>query len=174
MDRELGKNKANKAIQFVESFFKKLDDQEKDILPSIFKSKYDWMATFDDTTLGIFLLTIDARKRIKEYMRKDWHPFPGFFISADKKPGDAPVAIAISGSCNFFSSNHVVHMYAFSVKPGASFTVVDHFMEIGPNVTYKVDLAFVLGIDQNEDWLSIESRLLELLKYSMRVWLGNK
>ena len=65
-------------------------------------------------------------------------------------------------------------MFAFCVKPGASFTVVDHFQEIrdvsGKEFKYKVDLAFVIGISNGETWESVKKKLEELLKHSINVW----
>jgi len=65
-------------------------------------------------------------------------------------------------------------MFAFCVKPGASFTVVDHFQEIrdssGMEFKYQVDLSFVLGIHHEEDWESVKTRLVELLDHSLNVW----
>ena len=113
-------------------------------------------------------------KRVTEYQNNGWPPFPGFLISDEKRPQRSPVAVAISGSCNFFSSNRTSNMFAFCVKPGASFTVIDHFQEIkdvsGQEFKYKVDLAFIIGIAHEESWESIQKRLLELFKHSLNVW----
>lgn len=165
---------ASDAIKLVEDFFARLSNEEKAALPPVLKTIGKWMATYDNSTLGIFFLNNPSLKRVVEYQNKGWHPFPGFLISEDQKPANSPVAIAISGSCNFFSSNRTSNMFAFCVRSGASFTVVDHFQEIrdssGQEFRYQVDLAFVLGILPGEDWPSVESRLTELLNHSLNIW----
>lgn len=165
---------ASKAINFVKKFFSRLKNEERTSLPTVLKSPGTWMAVCDKAVLGIFFLNESSIQRVTDYQNKGWHPFPGFLISEDQNSANSPVGIAISGSCNFFSSNRTTNMFAFCVKPGASFTVVDHFQEIrdssGQEFKYQVDLAFVLGIVPNEDWSSVQSRLSELLNHSLKVW----
>ncbi len=165
---------ASNAINFAEELFSRLRIKEPTSLPPILKSPGTWMAVYDKTALGIFFLNKSSMQRVIEYQKKGWQPFPGFLIGEDQKPADSPVAIKVSGSCNLFSSNRTSNMFAFCVSPGASFTVVDHFQEIrdssGQEFRYHVDLAFVLGIRQEEDWLSVQSRLSELLNHAIRVW----
>ncbi len=168
------KNIAANAITLVDKFFTKIKNQADIALPPVLKSPGRWIASYDNSTLGIFYLDNEALKRVTKYQNKGWPPFPGFLISDDKRPSGSPVAVAISGSCNFFSSNRTSNIIAFCVKPGASFTVVDHFQEIrdvsGQEFKYKVDLAFVIGISNEESWESVEKRLKELLEHSLNVW----
>lgn len=168
------KNIATNAISFVDNFFAEIKHQDEITLPSVLKSPGRWIASYDNSTLGVFYLDSNELKRITEYQKKGWPPFPGFLISDKNRPSDLQVAVAISGSRNFFSSNRTSNVFAFCVKPGASFTVVDHFQEIkdvsGQEVKYKVDLAFIIGIAHEESWESIEKRLLELLEHSLNVW----
>jgi len=132
------------------------------------------MAQYDDATIGIFFLTKSELQRATNYQNRGFPAFPGFVVSESRKPASVPVAVDIGGSCNVFSSNHTTNMYAFSVKPGASFTVVDHFQEIrdssGEEFKYPIDLAFVLAISQKEQWPDVEGRLSELLNHTMSVW----
>ena len=157
------------AIKFVTKFFADLDKNQREYLPPILKSPGRWTATYDNTTLGIFFLNKSAIKRVTEYQNNGWQAFPGFLINEKQKPPGAPVAIMIGGSCNYFSSNHTSNIFAFCVQPGASFTVIDHFHEIrdssGKEFKYRVDLAYVLGIHEGEQWLSVETRLHELLNH---------
>ena len=165
---------ASDAITLVAVFFSRLRVEKPTSLPPILKSPGTWMAAYDKTALGIFFLNESSMQRVIEYQKKGWQGFPGFLIGEDQKPADSPVAIKVSGSCNLFSSNRTSNIVAFCVSPGASFTVVDHFQEIrdssGEEFKYHVDLAFVLGIRQEEDWLSVKSRLSELLNHSIKVW----
>jgi len=167
-------NVAEKAVQFVMDYFVTLKPSDRDKLPSVLRSQGGWMASYDDATIGIFYLNNDTMKRVAEYQQKGWPPFPGFIVSEGKKPDNYPVAISTSGTCNVFMSNRTNNMIAFSVKSASSFMVVDHFHEIkdssGEEFRYKVDLAFVIGIHDNEEWNSVEARLLELLNYSLRFW----
>ena len=166
---------AKDALQLVKEFFDGIPGPERDALPKVLKSPGSWVASYEGSTLGVFFLTRAELQRATEYQNRGWQTFPGFIISEDQKPAKAPVAVAIGGSCNFFASNHTTNMFAFSVKPGASFTVVDHFHEIkdsssGEEFKYHVDLAFILGIDQGEQRDRVKLRLHELLKHTMGVW----
>ena len=168
------KNIATNAISLVDKFFSETKQQGEIILPSVLRSPGRWIASYDNSTLGVFYLDNKELKRVTEYQNNGWPPFPGFLISDENRPSGSPVAVAISGSCNFFSSNRTSNMFAFCVKPGASFTVVDHFQEIkdvsGQEFKYKVDLAFIIAIAHEESWENIEKRLLELINHSLDVW----
>lgn len=168
------KNIATNAISLVDNFFAEIKHQDEITLPSVLKSPGRWIASYDNSTLGVFYLDNNELKRITEYQNNGWPPFPGFLISDKNRSSGSPVAVAISGSCNFFSSNRTSSMFAFCIKPGASFTVVDHFQEIkdvsGQEFKYKVDLAFIIGIAHEESWESIQKRFLELLEHSLNVW----
>jgi hypothetical protein len=168
------KNIASNAIKLVAGFFAGVKHGDRPSLPPVLKTPGRWIASYDNSTLGIFFLNEGALQRVTEYQNRGWPPFPGFLISDDQRPEGSPVAITISGSCNFFSSNRTSNMFAFCVKPGASFTVVDHFQEIrdssGMEFKYQVDLSFVLGIHHEEDWESVKTRLVELLDHSLNVW----
>lgn len=161
---------ASNAIKFVENFFSRLGGEQKTFLPPVFESSGTWMANYQRSALGIFFLNRASLKRVVEYQNKGLHPFPGLLTSE----GGTPIAIKVTGSCNLFSSNRISNMFAFWVAPSSSFTVVNHFQEIKDpsdrEFKYQVDLAFVLGIQGEEDWSSVESRLSELLNYTMDFW----
>jgi hypothetical protein len=165
---------AKNAVEFVEKFFRDIDPINKSSLPPILKNPGKWMAIWDSIALGIFFLNQNALKRVIEYQDKGWNPFPGFLRGTDQETVDFPVAIRVGGTCNFFSSNRTSNIFAFVVEPGASFTIVYHFHEIkdasGKEFKYNVDLAFILGIFQGEQWTSVELRLSELLKHTISVW----
>ncbi len=162
------------ALRLLVSFLDGLNKTDQDLLPSIIKSEHYWVGMFDNDVLAMFCINEEAEKRIKEYEKKYWHPFPGFLVKADQTGTGQPTAIKIGGACNYFSSNSFSHINAFGVEPGASFTVVDQYMEIGPEVKYSIDLAFVLGISQYEDWEGIQTRFLDLLNHSLSIWRGTK
>lgn len=174
MAKNATKKIASKAIDQVKKFFDGLGVEERKFLPPTLKKPGTWIAQYDEAMIGIFYLTKSELKRVTSNQNKGFPAFPGFIVSEDKKPAGTPVAVAISGSCNLFSSNHTTNMYAFSVKAGASFIVVDHFQEIrdssGEEFRYRVDLAFVIGIHQKEGWQKLEKRLSELLNHAMEVW----
>ena len=168
------KNIATNAIALANKFFAEIKHQDEITLPSVLNSPGRWVASYDKSTLGVFYLDQDELKRVTKYQNNGWPPFPGFFISEKNRPSGSTVAVSIGGTCNIFSSNRTSNMFAFCVKPGASFTVIDHFQEIkdvsGQEFKYKVDLAFIIGIAQEESWESIEKRLLELFEHSLNVW----
>jgi hypothetical protein len=165
---------AKRAIQFVECFFGNLTEIERESVPPVLKSTGTWVASYDESMLGIFFLDEAEQQRVKQYQNRGWHPFPGLMVSEAQKPPEARVAMKVGGSCNFFASNHTSNLFAFEVSPGSSFTVVDHFHEIrdslGQEFKYHVALAFVLGIHQGEQWPDVQRRLSELLNHSMSVW----
>jgi hypothetical protein len=165
---------AKRAVQLVVRFFRDLTVTQRDLVPSVLESAGTWMASFDESILGIFYLNESEQQRVKQYQERGWHPFPGFMVGEGKKPAGAPVAMKMGESCNFLSSNHTSNLFAFEISPGSSFTVADHFHEIrdssGQEFKYHVALAFVLGISQGEQWPDVERRLSELLNYSMGVW----
>lgn len=165
---------AEHAVQLVGRFFRDLTMTERELVPSVLKREGRWIVSGDESTLGMFYLDESEQQRVKQYQDKGWPLFPGFMVSEGKKPAGADVAIEMSGSCNFFSSNHTSNLIAFEVSPGSSFTVEDHFHEIrdasGQEFKFHVALAFVLGVSEGEQWPDVERRLSELLKYSMGVW----
>lgn len=128
-----------------------------------------WVASYDDEVLGLFLMTDDELKRGKQYEENGWSMFPGFMVGENSNG-----LFEVRKSCEFYFSNRTVGGYAFSVSPGASFTVAKHFHEIkdssGQEVKYHVDLGFILGIRQEETWRELEIRLSELVEYGSKVW----
>jgi hypothetical protein len=165
---------ASRATEYVKNFFVSLEEEQKKILPPILKKPGTWMAQYDEASIGFFFLTMDELKRATKNQNKGFPAFPGFIISDDKRPAGIQVWVSVPGTCHFYSSNHTKNMYVFSVKPGDSFTVVDHFQEIrdssGEEFKYRVDLAFVIGIYPGEEWPLVEKRLSELLDHTMGVW----
>ena len=165
---------ANKSVEFVKSFFANLPDEEKQILPRIFKTAGSWLGNFDDFTISIFYLTNEEMQRVVKNINQRIQGFPGFYISESNRKDKIPVAIKMEGSCNYFASCHTENIIAFSVCPGSSFTVIDHFHEIkdssGKEFKYRVDLAFLLGILPDEKWPQFEKRLAELLHHSLDTW----
>ncbi|MBW2063375.1 MAG: hypothetical protein JRJ03_00440 [Deltaproteobacteria bacterium] len=175
MQNEIAPEMVKRAIHFVATFFKGLSNQDKDLLPQILKSDGDWMAAYDVSVLAIFFLGKATRRKVFENRREGWPPFPGLLVGSDRRPRNAPVAIEVGGTCNYFVSNHTANMFAFSVQPGASFTIVDHFHEVRDSSTgkmfkYQVDIGFVLGISPEENWPDVEPRLKDLLRHTMDVW----
>jgi hypothetical protein len=168
------KSIASSSIKFVAHFFADLAGTDRNCLPPVLRTPGHWIASYDDQSLAIYFLDKDSLKRVTDFQNKGWPPFPGFLISDATRPPGSPVAVAISGSCNVFSSIRTINMFSFLVKPGASFVVVDHFQEIkdlsGQEFKYKVDLAFVLGIINDESWEGLRVRLSNLLQHSLKVW----
>lgn len=168
------KSIAASSIKFVAHFFAALAGTDRNCLPPVLRTPGHWVASYDDYTLAIYFLDKEALKRVTDFQNKGWPPFPGFLMSDTTRPSGSPVAVQISGSCNVFSSNRTTNMFSFSVKQGASFVVVDHFQEIkdssGQEFKYKVDLAFVLGINNNESCEGLRVRLSDLLQHSLEVW----
>jgi hypothetical protein len=165
---------AENALKLVNEFFIEITKQPNIALPLVLKKSGRWLASYEDSILGLFFIDNEELKRTTQYQNEGWPIFPGFLVSEDKLPSGSHVAVSISGSCNFFSSNRTSNMFAFCVKPSASFTVVDHFQEVrdvsGKEFKYKVDLAFVIGISNGETWESVKKRLEELLEHSINVW----
>lgn len=166
---------AHKSLTFVEDFFNGLIRKGEDYLPACLRVKGSWMANYTDYVLGIYFLNEVELERVDRYHKQKWPPFPGFLVSEDSKPANETSAIGISGQCNYFVSNRTANMWAFTVSPGASFTVLDHFHEIKDSSTgvvfnFKVDLAFVLGLQQEKKWADLKPRLSELLTYTVDAW----
>ncbi len=174
MSRKGMQKMAGHAVQLVTRFFRDLTVTERALVPSVLKSDGTWVASTDESILGIFYLDKSEQQRVKQYQEKGWPAFPGLMIGEGKKPAGAPVAMKMGGSCNFLSSNHTSNLFAFEVSPGSSFTVADHFHEIrdasGEEFKFHVAFAFVLGISKGEQWPDVERRFSELLNYSMGVW----
>ena len=166
---------ARQALQYVEIFINDLVQEGETYLPKILRSYGRWIANYTGSVLGIYFLSKAELKRVAKNQNKSLQPFPGFLISEDLKPTNDASAILISGTCNYFASNRTLNMWAFTVKPGASFAVVDHFHEVkdsssGREFKFRVDLAFVLGFNQEEHWADLEPRLSELLSHTVDVW----
>jgi hypothetical protein len=166
---------ARQAIQYVQTFIDNLVQEGQTYLPKCLKTYGRWMANYTGYVLGIYFLSKEELKRVVEHQNKGLPPFPGFLISEELKPPNDDTAILTDGTCNYYASNRTVNMWAFTVKPGASFTVVDHFHEIkdsssGHEFKFRVDLAFILGLQKKERWADIEPRLAELLSHTVVVW----
>lgn len=165
-------NIQKKAIELIESFFVSLSPEDRAVLPSILRrGEGKWAVLQDQSILAIFYLDEVEQKRISEFQKKGWNPFPAFFAPKDK---EGPVAFDMGGTDGFFSSNRISNMYSFKIRPGTSFTVSEHFQDVvapsGEKIQYKIDLAFLLSLSKNEQWNNIEKRLKDLLESSMRTW----
>jgi hypothetical protein len=166
---------ARQALRYVKNFISNLVQEGKAYLPKCLKTYGRWMANYTGSVLGIYFLSKEELKRVIEHQNKGLSPFPGFLISEELKPPNDASAILMGGTDNYFASNRTVNMWAFTVKPGASFTVVDHFHEIkdsstGQEFKFRVDLAFVFGLHKEEQWADLEQRLVELLSHTVEVW----
>ncbi len=167
----LDANISKSAIQLIEAYLHSLNAEDSAALPKIFQKVGKWIAVHDQSILSIFYLDPSDQNKIVEFQKKGWNPFPAFFVPTGQ---DGPVAFRMGGTNGFFNSNRVSNMYAFKVQPGASFTVSGHFQEVtapsGEKIQYKISLAFVLGLNENEQWESIEKRLKSLLENTMQNW----
>ncbi len=174
MDSEGLTPTAKHAISLVDDFFSNLAESDKRIVAPVILSQGIWIAKYDESLLGIFRLDTPQQERVRQFDVDGWPPFPGLMVAKDQRPRGPQVAIAISGKCGYFSSNHTSNLVAFEVSPGASFTIEAHYHEIndvsGHHFEYPVALAFVLGLLQSETWPQIERRLRELLDHTMGVW----
>lgn len=164
-----------KALECVKRFFEYLGDQNKTKLPAVITSDGNWICGYDGLVLAVFRVDTEEEQRVDEYIRKGWHPFPGFITSEDQRSAERlPAAFSAGGKCGFYLSNQSAGSFAFSVSPGSSFTVVDHRHEVpGPSgepVSYTVALAFILGVQPDETWEEMEARLTELLEHTLNVW----
>jgi hypothetical protein len=69
----------------------------------------------------------------------------------------------------------VSNIYSFKVSPEASLIALNHTQELhdisGKEIKFTVDIAFVLGLRENETWDSIAVRILQLYDYFVLVWL---
>jgi hypothetical protein len=168
------KEMAQKAVNVVQGFFDGLGEKETGHLPEVLKSSGTWMAVSDASILAIFFLSEAEQKRIDRHKEKGWHPFPGLVISESQRPADQRAAYNIRGPYRFYSSKRSSNMFAFCISRDSSLTVVDHIHHIvdasGNRFTYTVDLAFILGLQEDEEWPRVKPRLSELLDYSMGVW----
>lgn len=176
MPSDAVKKIASKSVEFVKSFFANLSSEEKELLPPVLKTTGTWIANYDDFSVGIFYLTGHEMQRAVSNMNQGIPVFPGFYVSDSNRPENAPVAIRMEGSCNYFASCHTTNIIAFSICRGSSFTVIDHFHEIkvssGQEFKYRVDLAFFLGVLPSEEWQQFRERLSALLHHSLNTWRG--
>ena len=175
MQMDFKSDLAMKSLKYVESFFNDSDIKGSFYLPKSLKAKGRWIANYTGSVLGIYYLNNKELKRAVKYQNRGFPPFPGFVIDDNLKPPTEASAILVGGKCNYFAANRTVNLWAFTVKPGASFTVIDHFHEIkdsstGENFAFRVDLAFILGIQQNYEWSDLELKLSELLLNTIEVW----
>lgn len=175
MKRDSKSELARQAIQYVEIFINNLVQEGVSYLPECLRNYGRWMANYSGTVLGLFFLSEEEMKRVVELQNQGLPPFPGFLISEDLKPPKDPTAILMGGTCNYFASNRTVNMWAFTVKPGSSFTVVDHYHEIKDSATnkvfsFKVDIAFIVGLEKEEKWFDLEPKISKLLSHTTEVW----
>ena len=94
---------AQQALQFVEIFFNDLIQEEETYLPECFRSYGRWMANYTGSVLGIYFMSEAESKRVAEYKKNGWSPFPGFLISQELKPPHDASALLMSGTCNYFA-----------------------------------------------------------------------
>ena len=166
---------ARTVLNFVDNFFRDLIKDSSNLFPEILRLPGKWMASYTGPVLGIFFLNEKERQRVVNYQKKGWPPFPGLIISKNLLPDDEPVALEVAGTCHYFSSNHTSFLWGFSVHPGTSFAIANHFHEgrdlaTGNQFEFHVDLAFILSPQADEGWDVLKPRLSELLSLTLEVW----
>lgn len=161
---------------FVENFFNP-DKEIPDYYPRVIREKKGvWIVNYSK----FYICILNVPKDELDYDDSSGvieNPFPAFLIGTNEDDKKFLAAIKVEGTCNYFASNSSSGMFAFKVGPKASFTVIDHMHEMqlpeNKRIKYKVGLAFIIGLDVNEDYEKIKERFKELIDYSISVWRKN-
>lgn len=165
---------AKQSLDLVNNYFSELSPDDRAMLPPIFSTEAVWFCLFNEYSIGIFYLTSEEKERVDNNLKNQIQAFPGFYINEQNRKEGTRVAIKQEGSCNYYSSNYTSNIIAFSICPGSSFIVIDHFHEIIDSTEnkhqFKVDLAYFLGLLPNEKLQDIENRLTDLLNHSLSIW----
>jgi hypothetical protein len=118
--------------------------------------------------VGVFYVTLPQGQRANRFQTQGLGPFPALLTT---RP-DVHVAINVEAPNFFFGGNRAEGL-VLRISPAGSVTVWRHvqvFTHKGKTLTYRVDLAFVLGTEDNEATQNIQSRLLALLQHTVTLW----
>lgn len=169
-----GQEIAQKAVETVQLFFAKHMDDDDISFPAILQTSGVWMAILADEVLGIYFLAEREQERINTCRQQKRHPFPGFMVGEARRPADHRAAFGVFSPFRFYSGKRSNSTFAFSLTREASCVVVDHVHEMigGPEnkESYPVDLAYLLGHGEKEQWHSLAPRLSALLDYTLELW----
>lgn len=177
MERELIEEITQKSVREIQRFFNQHMDDSQVVFPEVLGYSGVWMAICADQVLGIFFLSEAEQQRINACREQGVHPFPGFMIGEGQRPRDLRATYSVMSPFRFYSGKSSHDAFAFSLSGEGSCVVVGHRHEITDTsekkVTYKVDLAFLLGHREVESWSEVEPRLNSLLEYILEVWTSS-
>jgi len=74
------------AINLVTTFFEKLPEQDKNVLPQVLKSDGSWVAAYDHSVIGLFFIDKTKMKAVLSNQHQNLPLFPGLLVSSDRKP----------------------------------------------------------------------------------------
>lgn len=121
-----------------------------------------WIVLTEKWYCCLIYLTKENMQRINDFRQKGWHPFPALFSPQENGPAAYTLGQGIAGS------NKTSNMYAFSVSQESSFIIQNHTHSIKINdvekITYKVDLAFVVGFEKPFNIPVLKKKFNELFK----------
>lgn len=120
--------------------------------------------------VGLFYLTLEQGRRATTAQARGLGPFPSLLTTDPSQE----VAIDVKGPNFFFGGNRAEGL-VLRIGPPASMTIWRHvqiFKHNGKRIAYPVDLGFVLGLRQDEQFETVRPRLLSLLRHTIKVWRG--
>jgi hypothetical protein len=176
MDKESTQELTQKAVETVQRFFADHLEDQQAVFPEALQSSGIWMAMCLEQVLAIFFLNDKEQQRINACKHKGRHPFPEFVIGEGARPAGRRATFHVTGPFGFYASRRTSNMFAFALGPGSSCTVEEHVHEVVDTsenkvaYTYKVDLAFMLGLDEGERSIEVGIRLAKLLSHTLEVW----
>jgi len=143
-----------KIIQTAQAFFSACS---KEKVPLVLQGKGKWSVLNGGWFWSLFYLTEHSLNRLRDYEAKKWHPFPGLFSPAETGPG----LIKLDGKNAFLDSCVTKNGYAIRVGRNATFILHNHHHSIhddqGHKADYRVDLAFVIGVNAASEYPDLET-----------------
>jgi hypothetical protein len=166
--------KSDNAIQIdellktVHTYFSKKKLEE--MLPNIIRYSDKWMVINGGWYWALFYLSFKSEKRIQEYQKKKWHPFPALFSNVE----NGPAAMRMTGQLGYFDSNSTVNGYAFDVGSESSFIIHNHHHVVsdskGNEADYVVDYAFVVGKKFADNHKNLSDAFIPLFNKLLDIW----
>jgi hypothetical protein len=123
-----------------------------------------------EKVVGIFYLTLEQAQRARGFEEMGLGPFPSLFTTNPTTFS----AIDVQAP-NFFFGRNRANGLALRIGAAATTTIWRHVQVLeyrGTDMTYPVDIGFVLGLTPGESIEPVRPRLLSLLQHTVNIWRG--
>ncbi len=163
---------STRLFEAAEQFFSKCKPEE---LPKVLTNPgHKWMFIDGKWFMALFCLSPEGFSQAQNFQEKGWHPFPGLFTPSENEK----VSNFAGGKGGYYTSNTTDGGYAYKIGRSASFILHNHRHTFTDperwNITYIVELAFVVGMEASEPGETLEDVFQSLFERLRSVWTPSK